>query len=137
VQNRRKSRCVKTSIHHSNTTKHCKTYNDALSYSDVHGIIVWCLNCAQKIPMKDFAAEIRAHLDVEHFLSQAQLMLDLPETNMEQILNRMLHNLLDGEETPAAFVDASKVLFTNRSGPTRFLDFSCSFAVQSVVYKVS
>jgi len=37
--------------------------------------------------MKDFAAEIRAHLDVEHFLSQAQLMLDLPETSMEQILN--------------------------------------------------
>jgi len=43
--------------------------------------------CVQKIPMKDFAAEIRAHLDVEHFLSQAQLMLDLPETSMEQILN--------------------------------------------------
>jgi len=71
--------------------------------------------------MKDFAAEIRAHLDVEHFLSQAQLMLDLPETNMEQILNRMLHNLLDGEEPPSAFVEASKALFTHRSGPTRRL----------------
>jgi len=28
----------------------------------------------------------------------------------------MLHNLLDTEESPAAFVDASKVLFTHRSG---------------------
>jgi len=66
--------------------------------------------------MKDFAAEIRAHLDVEHFLSQAQLMLDLPETNMEQILERMLHNLLDNDEPPAAFVEASKAIFTHRSG---------------------
>jgi len=30
--------------------------------------------------MKDFAAEIRAHLDVEQFLSQAQLMLDVNVT---------------------------------------------------------
>jgi len=66
--------------------------------------------------MKDFSAEIRAHLDVEHFLSQAQLMLDLPETNAEQILDRMLHHLLDSEENPAAFQEASKVLFTHKSG---------------------
>jgi len=70
----------------------------------------------QKIPMKDFSAEIRAHLDVEQFLSQAQLMLDLPETNAEQILDRMLHHLLDSEENPAAFQEASKVLFTHKSG---------------------
>jgi len=68
--------------------------------------------------MKDFAAEIRAHLDVEQFLSQAQLMLDLPETNMEQILEQMLHNLLDGDESAAAFIEARKLLFTHRSGPT-------------------
>jgi len=73
--------------------------------------------------MKDFAAEIRAHLDVEHFLGQAQLMLDIPETNMEQILDRMLHNLLDREEPPAAFVEASKVLFTHRSGSTFLLTY--------------
>lgn len=66
--------------------------------------------------MKDFAAEIRAHLDVEHFLSQAQLMLDVQETNMEQILDSMLHHLLDKEETSAAFQDATKVLFTDSSG---------------------
>ena len=41
--------------------------------------------------MKDFAAEIRAHIDVEHFLSQAQLMLDMPETSAEQILDRMMY----------------------------------------------
>ena len=71
---------------------------------------------SQKIPMKDFAAEIRAHLDVEHFLSQAQLMLDMPETNMEEIFDRMLRHLLEKEETPAAFQEAAKVLFTHKSG---------------------
>lgn len=69
----------------------------------------------EKIPMKDFAAEIRAHLDVEHFLSQAQLMLDVQETNMEDIMDCMLHHLLDNEEAPAAFVEAKKVLFTHDS----------------------
>jgi len=90
--------------------------------------------------MKDFAAEIRAHLDVEQFLSQAQLMLDVHETNMERILEAMeqgmerileaveqtmerileamLHHLLDSDEQSgdAAFHDAKKVLFTHDSG---------------------
>ena len=70
----------------------------------------------QKIPMKDFAAEIRAHLDVEHFLSQAQLMLDMQETNMEEILDCMLHHLLDKEETGSAFQEVKKFLFTRDSG---------------------
>ena len=75
--------------------------------------------------MKDFSAEIRAHLDVEHFLSQAQLMLDLPETNAEQILDRMLHHLLDSEENPVAFQEASKVLFTHKSGQLTYLISLC------------
>jgi len=66
--------------------------------------------------MKDFAAEIRAHLDVEQFLSQAQLMLDVQETDMELILDTMLHHLLDKEEQAGAFQEAMKVLFTDSSG---------------------
>ena len=59
-----------------------------------------------------------AHLDVEQFLSQAQLMLDVHETNVESILDAMLHHLLDNDEQsgPAAFHDAKKVLFTHDSG---------------------
>lgn len=74
------------------------------------------VTCTQKIPMKDFAAEIRAHLDVEQFLSQAQLMLDVQETDMELILNKMLHHLLDKEEAGTSFQDAMKALFTDSSG---------------------
>ena len=92
--------------------------------------------------MKDFAAEIRAHLDVEHFLSQAQLMLDVQETCVERILDSipagfdpsilrplirktgdadwildsMLHHLLDHEEQSVAYTEAKKVLFTHDSG---------------------
>ena len=74
------------------------------------------LAALQKIPMKDFAAEIRAHMDVEQFLSQAQLMLDVQETEMAEILNCMLHHLLDTEESANAFQEAMKVLFTDSSG---------------------
>ena len=81
---------------------------------------MWRLYIAlfQKLPMKDFAAEIRAHLDVEQFLSQAQLMLDVHETNVERILDSMLHHLLDHDDQtgPAAFTEAKKVLFTHDSG---------------------
>jgi len=67
--------------------------------------------------MKDFAAEIRAHLDVEQFLSQAQLLLDVHETNVEKILDNMLHHLLDKDEPiDVAFNEAKKVIFTHDSG---------------------
>jgi len=61
--------------------------------------IILTITCdVQKLPMKDFAAEIRAHLDVEQFLSQAQLMLDVHETNVESIMDAMLHHLLDTDD---------------------------------------
>ena len=66
--------------------------------------------------MKNFAAEIRAHLDVEQFLNQAQLMLDLQETNMESILDCMLRHLLGDEENATAYIEAKKVLFTRDAG---------------------
>ena len=67
--------------------------------------------------MKDFAAEIRAHLDVEHFLSQAQLLLDIEETSVDNIIDNMLHHLLDDEEPRGlAFSEAKKVIFTHDSG---------------------
>ena len=66
--------------------------------------------------MKDFAAEIRGSMDVENFLSQAQLMLDLNENNPEEILDHMLHNLLDKDEPQAILEEARKTLFTHDSG---------------------
>ena len=69
----------------------------------------------QKIPMKDFAAEIRASVDVENFLHQAQLLLDIQENNMEDIIDVMLHHLLDNEEPQVSVEEAKKAVFTHDS----------------------
>lgn len=69
----------------------------------------------QKIPMKDFAAEIRASVDVENFLQGAQLMLDMQESNMEDIVEAMLHHLLKDEEPTVTVEDASRAVFTHDS----------------------
>ena len=67
--------------------------------------------------MKDFAAEVRASMDVENFLSQAQLMLDLNETNVEKILEKMVNFLLETKEEPLiAHDEVRKALFTHDSG---------------------
>jgi len=55
-------------------------------------------------------------MDVENFLNQAQLILDLQATSLEDIMDCMLHHLLDREECPAAFAEAKKLLFTQDSG---------------------
>ena len=37
----------------------------------------------QRLPMKDFGAEVRASMDVDQFLQQAVLLLDVNETSLE------------------------------------------------------
>ncbi|GFV82965.1 uncharacterized protein TNCV_1179801 [Trichonephila clavipes] len=45
----------------------------------------------QRLPMKDFAAEVRASMDVDQFLNQAVLLLDVQDTSVEGIIDKMLH----------------------------------------------
>lgn len=67
--------------------------------------------------MKDFAAEVRASMDVENFMSEAKLMLDLNESNVEAILDKMVSFMLDNKEEPAiACEEVRKALFTHDSG---------------------
>lgn len=52
------------------------------------------LHCAlQRLPMRDFGAEVRATMDVDQFLIQAVLLLDVQETSLEGIVDRMLHKV--------------------------------------------
>ena len=46
--------------------------------------------CLQRLPMKDFGAEVRAAMDVDQFLQQAVLLLDVNETSIEGIVDRMV-----------------------------------------------
>ena len=67
--------------------------------------------------MKDFAAEIRASMDVENFLHQAHLILDMGENNMDSIIDRLLSHIVEHEDNPTNIVEeAKKSLFTHDSG---------------------
>lgn len=74
--------------------------------------------------MKDFTAEIRASVDVENFLSQTRLLLDLHESSLELIMDSLLHHLLDQVEHPSAFDEAKKLLYTHDNGNQAFRKFS-------------
>ncbi|OQR71821.1 sodium bicarbonate transporter protein 11 [Tropilaelaps mercedesae] len=60
------------------------------------------LHCAlQRLPMRDFGAEVRATMDVDQFLIQAVLLLDVQETSLEGIVDKMLHkSFRDGHRGP-------------------------------------
>jgi hypothetical protein len=47
----------------------------------------------QRLPMKDFGAEVRASMDVDQFLQQAVLLLDITETSLDGIVDRMLRKV--------------------------------------------
>ena len=64
--------------------------------------------------MKDFAAEYRASVEVDKFLSEARLMLDMQETSMEAIISTMLQSVLDKEEDQHQ--EAMQAMFTHDGG---------------------
>ena len=70
----------------------------------------------QKIPMKDFAAEIRASMDVENFLNSAILLLNLDEASIDAILDRMLRPLIVDNDEPVSLAEAKRAIFTHDSG---------------------
>jgi ABC-type Na+ transport system ATPase subunit NatA len=76
----------------------------------------------QKVQMKDFSAEIRATLDIAHFLNQAVLLMDLTETNLECVVELMLHKMLDSEEPQCTVSEAKSLLFTSDSGEPQSVD---------------
>ena len=73
--------------------------------------------------MKDFAAEIRASLDVENFLNSAILLLNLDEASIDAILDRMLRPLIVDNDEPVTMAEAKRAIFTHDSG--RHLSYIC------------
>ena len=66
--------------------------------------------------MKDFAAEIRASLDIENFLNQAVIVLDIDATSLNDIVETILHKLLDEDEPKCTLDEAKGALFTHDNG---------------------
>lgn len=48
----------------------------------------------QRLPMKDFGAEVRASMDVDQFLQQAVLLLDVQEASIEGIVDKMVRKVI-------------------------------------------
>nr|XP_015925621.1 sodium bicarbonate transporter-like protein 11 isoform X1 [Parasteatoda tepidariorum] len=69
----------------------------------------------ERLPMKDFAAEVRASMDVDQFLNQAVLLLDVQETSVEGIIDKMLHKVLDSRESLITISEAKEAIFTEDS----------------------
>lgn len=65
--------------------------------------------------MKDFGAEVRASMDVDQFLNQAVLLLDVQETSLEGVVDRMLQKVLDTKEPTLCMSEAKAGLFTHDS----------------------
>jgi len=76
----------------------------------------------QKIPMKDFGSEVRATLDVAHFLNQAVLLLDVCENSLESLVDVMIAKLFRvAELSEVSDEEIKSAIFANDSGEeTRF-----------------
>lgn len=70
----------------------------------------------QKVPLKDFSNEVRAHLDIKKFLNNTVLLLDLHQVSLDAIIDEILHKLLDECESKVAFDQARSALFTHDNG---------------------
>ncbi|XP_071849821.1 solute carrier family 4 member 11-like isoform X4 [Apostichopus japonicus] len=70
----------------------------------------------ERIPMKDFSAEIRATLDVGNFVQQATLLLDVSIASLEAIIDLILAKMLHDDETASDISREAKLaLFTHDS----------------------
>jgi len=66
----------------------------------------------EKVPMKDFGSEVRASLDIAHFLQSAIIMLDVQETTVDGILDQLLNKVLLEAEPACSIEEAKSILFT-------------------------
>ncbi|OWF45125.1 sodium bicarbonate transporter-like protein 11 isoform X2 [Mizuhopecten yessoensis] len=67
----------------------------------------------EKLPLKDFSLEIRAAMDIQRFLNNTVLLLDLNKISMDEIIDEILHKMLDGTESEVSFDQARSALFTH------------------------
>nr|XP_039248412.1 sodium bicarbonate transporter-like protein 11 isoform X1 [Styela clava] len=77
------------------------------------------LKIRKNLPLKDFTEEVRAHKDLAKFLLQPTVLLDLPDTDLETIIEKMMEKLrkdVAGEDK--IYVRADKAFFTNHPTAT-------------------
>ena len=75
----------------------------------------------QKVPMKDFGSEVRASLDIAHFLQTAVLLLDVQDTTLDGVTDLLLDKLLEQDEPMCSKTEAKSILFTTDTGEYHLL----------------
>lgn len=66
--------------------------------------------------MQDFSSEIRPSADIQYFVSNPALILDLHESNLDEILKRMLMKILAVNKEDVKDALLMKSLFTLDTG---------------------
>ncbi|XP_064617136.1 solute carrier family 4 member 11-like isoform X2 [Liolophura sinensis] len=69
----------------------------------------------ERIPFKDFFAEVRGFRDLEIFLENTVLLLDMPETGMTEIFERLIREVSEQENLSIDMEEAKQALFTHDS----------------------
>ena len=75
-----------------------------------------CISYFQDVPLKDFGREVRAQLDIDNFLNDAIVLLDLEENNLENILDRVLMKIQDSRHANFDLDEAKALLCTHDQG---------------------
>ncbi|KAJ8040324.1 Sodium bicarbonate transporter-like protein 11 [Holothuria leucospilota] len=97
-------------------TQHSKRLKMIIPHGDDEEEVTLMYSQHERIPMKDFSAEIRATLDVGNFVQQATLLLDVSIASLEAIIDLILAKMLHDDEKAADISREAKLaLFTHDS----------------------
>lgn len=87
------------------------------SPSDLEGPGFGLLNTTRKyVKPMNFQDEVRAHRDVDVFLAQASILLDERAATLDEVLRRMLANMVDGGHGSCDVDEVMNSLFTDTQG---------------------
>ncbi|KAK3100091.1 hypothetical protein FSP39_014604 [Pinctada imbricata] len=67
----------------------------------------------EKVPLKDFSMEVRAAMDIQKYLNRTVLLLNMNKVSLDEIIDDILHKMLDGSGGKHSFDQARSALFTH------------------------
>ncbi|KAK8771758.1 hypothetical protein V5799_024999 [Amblyomma americanum] len=79
--------------------------------------------------MKDFSTEVRASMDVDQFLQDATVLLDVPQTTLEGVLDAVLERVLGSSEPTASVAEAKQDILLSEQVlmPARTIQGVCTY----------
>lgn len=92
-------------------------YDITISAADPEGPGLGLLNTTRKyVKPMNFQEEVRAHRDLDSFLAQASILLDENAATLDEVLRKMLTNLVDEGHESCDIDEVMNSLFTDAGG---------------------